>query len=67
MYKLCRNESSKIKLPNLHYVSDKNHNDSKLRQKVIILKVLGNILHINYILVMFNFGNLIILYSNTDI
>ena len=58
MYKLCRSESSKIKLTNLHYVSDKNHSDSKLCQKVIILKVLGNILHINYILVMFKFWKL---------
>ena len=40
----------------LHYRSDKNHNDSKLCQKVIIPKVSEKILYINYYsLVMFKF------------
>ena len=39
----------------LHYRSDKNHNDSKLCQKVIILKVSEKILYIKYSLVMFKF------------
>ena len=36
-----------VKFTNLHYISDKNHTHSELCQKVIILKVLENILYIN--------------------
>ena len=39
MHKLYKSKSSKAKLTDLHYISDKNHSDSKLYQKVIILKV----------------------------
>ena len=33
MNKLYKSKSSKTKVTDLHYVSDKNHSDSKLRQK----------------------------------
>ena len=66
---LCRSKSSKMKLRDLHYTSDKNQSDSKLCQKVIILKVLEKIIYINYKLQSCsNFGNLmLLLYSNIDI
>ena len=38
MRKLYNSKSSKTKLTDLHYISDKN-SDSKLCQKVIILRV----------------------------
>ena len=56
----------KMKSTDLHYFNGKNHSDSKLCQKVIIPKVYENILYINYSLCS-NFGNLMLLYSNTDI
>ena len=58
-----------MKLRDLHYTSDKNQSDSKLCQKVIILKVLEKIIYINYKLQSCsNFGNLmLLLYSNIDI
>ena len=61
--------SSKMKLRDLHYTSDKNQSDSKLCQKAIILKVLEKIIYINYKLQSCsNFGNLmLLLYSNIDI
>ena len=34
-----KSKSSKTKLTVLHYISDKNHNDSKFCQKVVILQV----------------------------
>ena len=37
--KLYKSKSSKTKFTDLHYIVDKNHNDSKLCQKVNILKV----------------------------
>ena len=37
MHKLCRSKSSNLKLIDLHYKSDKNHSDSKLCQKVMIV------------------------------
>ena len=39
----------------LHYIGDKNHNDSKLIQKAIILKVYKQIMYIHYYLAMFKF------------
>ena len=39
MHNLYKSKSSKTKLTDLHYISDNNHNDSKLCQKAIILKV----------------------------
>ena len=63
MLKLYESKSSKSKLTDLYCISDKNHHDSKLCQKVIILKVLENLLYwkvmyINYSLVMFKFWKL---------
>ena len=58
MLKLYKSKSSKSKLKDLHYVSDKNHHDSKLCQRVIILKVVEKIMYINYFLVMFKFWKL---------
>ena len=49
MYNLYKSKSSKAKFADLHYISD-----SKLCQKVIVLKVKGKILHI-YSLVMLKF------------
>ena len=37
MHKLCRGKSSKVKLTDLHYISDKNDSDSELCKIVIIL------------------------------
>ena len=37
--KLYKSKSSKTEFTDLHYISDKNRNDSKLCQKVIIPKV----------------------------
>ena len=53
MNKLYKSKSSKTKVTDLHYVSDKNHSDSKLCQK-------GK----NSVHKCSNFGNLILLYSN---
>ena len=39
IHKLYKSKFSKMKLTDLHYIRDKNHNDSKLCQKFIILKV----------------------------
>ena len=58
MHKLYESKYSKTKLTDLHYRSDKNHHDSKLCQKVIILKVLEKILYLSYSLVMFKFWKL---------
>ena len=58
MHKLCRGKSSKMKLTDLHYLSDKNCSDYKLCQNVIILKVLEKILYINYSLAMPKFWEL---------
>ena len=58
MCKLYKSKSSKTKRRNLHYISDKNHHDSKLYQKVIILKVFEKIMYLNYCLVMFKFWKL---------
>ena len=55
MHKLYKSKSSKTKLKDLYYISDKNHHDSNLCQKVIILKVLKKIMYINYSLVMSKF------------
>ena len=55
MHKLYKSKSSKTKLKDLYYISDKNHHDSNLYQKVIILKVLKKIMYINYSLVMSKF------------
>ena len=55
MHKLCRSKSSKMKLTDFHYISDKNHSNSKLCQKVIILQELEKTLFINYSLVMYKF------------
>ena len=38
-HKLYESKPSKTKLTDLFYIGDKNHNDSRLSQKVIILKV----------------------------
>ena len=57
MYNLYKSKSSKAKLADLHYISDKNHSDSKLCQKVIVLKVKWKIVHI-YSLVMLKFSKL---------
>ena len=57
-HKLYNSKSSKTKLTDLHNISDKNHHDSKLCQKVIILKVLEKTLYIDYFLVMFKFCKL---------
>ena len=43
MHKRYKSKFSKTKLAGLHYISEKNHNDSKLCQKFIILKVLKKI------------------------
>ena len=55
MHKLYKSKSSKTKLKDLYYISDKNHHDPNLCQKVIILKVLKKIMYINYSLVMSKF------------
>ena len=57
MHKLYKSKSCKTKHTDLHYISDKNHDDSKLCQKVIILKVLEK-MYINYPLVMLKFWKL---------
>ena len=58
MHKLYKSKSSKTKLTDLNYISDKNNHNSKLYQKVIILKVFEKIMYINYSLVMFKFWKL---------
>ena len=39
IHKLYKTKCSKMKFKDLYYISDKNHNDSKLCQKVIIFNV----------------------------
>ena len=58
MHKLYKSKSSKTKLTDLNYISDKNNHNSKLYQKVIILKVFEKIMYIKYSLVMFKFWKL---------
>ena len=42
MHKLYKSKSSKTKLTDLHYISDKNHSDSKLYQKSHHTQGIGN-------------------------
>ena len=58
MHKPCKSKSSKMKLTDLHYISKKNHSDSKLCQKIIILIVLEKNIDINYSLVIVKFWKL---------
>ena len=54
--------------PVLYYISDKNHNnDSKFHKRVIILKVHKKNSVDKLLLVMFKFGNTMLLYNNKDI
>ena len=39
IHELYQSKASKTKITDLHDISDKNHNDSKLCQKVIIMEV----------------------------